>query len=598
MNMTVRTLKFLQIFLLTALIAACGGGGSSSNDVYLSGTVIDGYISGATVCLDVNANGKCDTGEPQTVTAADGTYKLNTQGKSTAGLNIVADIPDSAKDSDDDGKTLAQAGKSAYTMGSAADQATVITPFTTLVIGKVQSEKLTFAEAKAKVLVSLGLPADTNIQDDHVKTDNGLVRAIARQIANQLQKAQAAQTGNSSGQASDRLKLIIEALESKRIKIGTLVDDVNPLLKVPTNISSVADGKMMLYKMPNTKTGDLVTASAMVFIPKVAAPAGGRPMIVFAHGTTGVSSTCAPSTIMQAGYGYAYGDLIEVLVAQGYVVVAPDYEGRGPAAVTEGHPYLHLASAGNSMALAAVGAKKLLGTQLSGAWAMMGHSQGGHAALAGAQFSDLASQLEPTLKYKGAVAIAPASNFSLALDTMLDSISKTTEPAQLQKAYETLGTLNFYSSYIAKGSEYTIEPLVVDVVFGARLRTLHKASAGKCLDEYYTVVGDDIRSFGTSGAVTPAQYPGVIADEFRKPNVQRMLRALEPGLVRLPGNTLIVQGLADTTVLPALTNKLKALIESKKSTVTLKTYEGADHSGVIGESLNDMVGHLATIFKP
>jgi len=257
-----------------------------------------------------------------------------------------------------------------------------------------------------------------------------------------------------------------------------------------------------------------------------------------------------------------------------------------------------LASAGNSMALAAGGAKKLLGTQLSGAWAMMGHSQGGHAALAGAQFSDLASQLEPTLKYKGAVAIAPASNLSLALDTMLDSISKTTQPAQLQKAYETLGILNFYSSYIAKGSEYTIEPLVVDVVFGTRLRTLHKASAGKCLDEYYTAVSDDIRGFATSGAVTPAQYPGVIADEFHKPNVQRMLRALEPGLVRLPGNTLIVQGLADTTVLPALTNKLKALIESNKSTVTLKTYEGADHSGVISASITDMFGHLATIFKP
>lgn len=598
--MPVHTVKFLQIFLLTALIAACGGGGSSGNgnDGYLSGTVIDGYISGATVCLDANANGKCDADDPQTVTAADGTYKLNTQGKSTVGLNLIAEIPDSAKDSDDEGKTLAEVGKSAYTMASAADQATVITPLTTLVVGKVQSDKLTFAEAKAKVLVSLGLPADTNIQDDHVKTDNGLIRAIARQIVNQLQKAQSAQTGGPSGQASDRFKLIIEALDAKRSKIGTLVDAVEPLVNVPTNISNIADGKMMLYKMPSTKTGDLVTASAMVFIPKGAAPAGGRPMIVFAHGTTGVSSQCAPSMIMKAGGGYAYGVLIRLLLGQGYVVVAPDYEGRGPTAVPEGHPYLHLASAGNSMALAAVGAKKLLGTQLSGAWAMMGHSQGGHAALAGAQFSDLASQIEPTLKYKGAVAMAPASNFSLALDTMLDSISKTTQPAQFLKAYETLGTLNFYSSYIAKGSEYTIEPLAVDVVFGTRLRALHKASAGKCFDDYYTVIDEDIRSFATSDAVTPVQYPGVIAEEFRKPKVQRMLRALEPGLVRLPGNTLIVQGMADTSVLPATTVKLKALIESNKSIVTLKTYAEASHSGVIQASLDDMFGHLTMIFKP
>ena len=51
--------------LLTAmLIAACGGGGTTSSPTTLAGKVIDGYITGATVCLDVNSNNTCDAGEP------------------------------------------------------------------------------------------------------------------------------------------------------------------------------------------------------------------------------------------------------------------------------------------------------------------------------------------------------------------------------------------------------------------------------------------------------------------------------------------------------------------------------------------------------
>ena len=52
--------------LAAALLAACGGGGGGSEapKTTLSGTVADGYLKGATVCLDVNGNSICDSGEP------------------------------------------------------------------------------------------------------------------------------------------------------------------------------------------------------------------------------------------------------------------------------------------------------------------------------------------------------------------------------------------------------------------------------------------------------------------------------------------------------------------------------------------------------
>ena len=45
-------------------LAACSSG--SGDSVSLGGKIIDGYIKGATVCLDENNNGACDIGEPST----------------------------------------------------------------------------------------------------------------------------------------------------------------------------------------------------------------------------------------------------------------------------------------------------------------------------------------------------------------------------------------------------------------------------------------------------------------------------------------------------------------------------------------------------
>lgn len=66
----------LSAIFLASLAACGGGGGGGSNAVSgaaLSGKVIDGPIAGATVCLDVNSNNACDTGEPTATTDATGT---------------------------------------------------------------------------------------------------------------------------------------------------------------------------------------------------------------------------------------------------------------------------------------------------------------------------------------------------------------------------------------------------------------------------------------------------------------------------------------------------------------------------------------------
>ena len=603
------TSLFVFSSIAAVVLTACGGGGGSSASAggassgALSGTVVDGYITGATVCLDVNANGACDNGEPTATTDSSGRYTLAIGTLTTAGLNVIAEIPDTAKDSDDGGLTLIAAGKSAYTMTAAVADSSVVTPITTLIVGKVKTDGLSSTVAKARVLEELGLPSDTNPYTDHVAAGNAIVSGAARQLAAQLQQAQKDLPANTLPQ--DRLAALQNAVKAQQDAAGSIAQestDPNPL-NLPLTLSTVATGRLFAYKMPSAM-GQQINATAMLFTPKSAMPQGGWPLVVFGHGTEGVAQSCAPSVTMKATGDWEYADLVAFLLAQGVVVVAPDYEGMGSTAmgVAAGHPYLDLGSAGRSMALAAVAAKKLLTTQLSGAWATVGHSQGGHAALAGAQFASLAKQQEASLTYKGAIAIAPASNLQASLNSMWASIqSNSSSPANYTAGYNTVGISNLYAAYLVKGTQSTPTPLTANTIFGTRMLAVYNASAGTaCFDNFSSALTTNINQYALTNGATPAGYTGVINASINAATVARVLHSDEPGQVPLPGNTLLVQGSADTTVLPSSTQTLLTTLQSQGSQVTLSYHQGATatHGGVltIPAAQAAMTHHLALLF--
>jgi len=79
--------KFKNLALVVPMVvigAGCGSSGSSSTSSTstnetrtLSGKVIDGYISGATVCIDENNNSKCDSNELEEMTDSNGSYTFS-----------------------------------------------------------------------------------------------------------------------------------------------------------------------------------------------------------------------------------------------------------------------------------------------------------------------------------------------------------------------------------------------------------------------------------------------------------------------------------------------------------------------------------------
>ncbi len=145
-----------------------------------------------------------------------------------------------------------------------------------------------------------------------------------------------------------------------------------------------------------------IAVTGLVFVPSTPAPAKGRPVLAWAHGTTGEADQCAPSL---GGYDPVY--LTEWL-ARGYVVAATDYQGLGTPGL---HPYLVGDSEGRGVLDSVRAAEALPGSHASDTVMIFGHSQGGHAALFANQ---LAPTYAPELHVLGTIAAAPASQLYAA----------------------------------------------------------------------------------------------------------------------------------------------------------------------------------------
>jgi predicted esterase len=139
----------------------------------------------------------------------------------------------------------------------------------------------------------------------------------------------------------------------------------------------------------------LVTGSA--FIPLGDPPADGWPVVAFAHGTTGLGDSAAPS---RAGLSKLERVHVGDWLGAGYAVAATDYEGL---ATPGPHPYFNGEAVADDV-IDSVRATRQLGYALSPKWIVAGFSQGGHAAMFTAI---VATAYAPELDFRGALAFGP-----------------------------------------------------------------------------------------------------------------------------------------------------------------------------------------------
>lgn len=162
-------------------------------------------------------------------------------------------------------------------------------------------------------------------------------------------------------------------------------------------------GYRMLY-VSQRPDGSPAVSGGMVFIPDTPAPADGRPVVAWAHGTVGMGDACAPSRAANP-----LGDTdnwLDQMMALGWVVTATDYVGLG----TPG-PELYLVKEAE-VADVVNSVRAVRNIPQAGAgdrYVVWGHSQGGHSSL---WSGHLAPELAPELTLLGVAAAAPAAELA------------------------------------------------------------------------------------------------------------------------------------------------------------------------------------------
>lgn len=330
-------------------------------------------------------------------------------------------------------------------------------------------------------------------------------------------------------------------------------------------LPSAASTELITY-VSDDAHGRPIVVSGTVAVPKGKAPAGGWPVISWAHGTSGYADICAPSQDTADGPDHDYFAVIDptldAWVARGYAVVQTDYEGLGTPG---GHPYLNGVSESNTV-VDIVRAGRELNRHIGRNWIAMGHSQGAQAALFAAQ---LGNKRAPELHLRGAVPIAPGGSGIAQLVPYIESGQPGAEAAEAFLPIILLG---------AQAADPAIDPQTL--LSDAALPSLTAARTG-CLAQLR--------------AVTPTPGPQVFRAGADVGPLTNYLSKQDPNTTDPNVPTFIAQGTTDTLVAKTATDALVKNLCSKGAPIEYKVYAGQDHRGSVGASLTDAEQFVDTV---
>ncbi len=306
-----------------------------------------------------------------------------------------------------------------------------------------------------------------------------------------------------------------------------------------------ARGWRILYSTTR-RDGVPAIASAIVVAPL---GSGRRPVVAWAHGTTGVVAGCAPSV---TGKPFAHVPAFADIVREGWVYVGTDYVGLGTAG---GHAYLVGEEAARAVLDSVRAARRLPDLELRDRVVVWGHSQGGNTAL---WTGILAPTLAPDVNLVGVAALAPASDLRALVTTAKSSLFGKIVSAYLMKAYG--------EAYPDVDPEALVAPLLRPVVADI---------AGRCaggLETLVSVAETFLLPKGGLFRVDPIEGPLGARLEQNTPRRQ----------IGVP--VLIAQGEADDLVSPVVqagyvTERCRA-----GQSIDYRTHAGRDHLSLVAPS--------------
>ncbi|MGV7121865.1 lipase family protein [Sphingopyxis sp. 550A] len=301
----------------------------------------------------------------------------------------------------------------------------------------------------------------------------------------------------------------------------------------------------------------VVAVSAAVFVPKGEPPAGGWPIMAWAHGTTGIADICAPSARPRGARDSQY---LSSWLSGGFIVVASDYQGLGTPGI---HPYSNYRAHSYSLIDSA---RALLATpryHAANRVILAGQSQGAGAVVAAAGY---APAYAPDLAIRGVVATGAPNLSKAAIESGLAS-----------SATDVMVT----GAYAMIGYELSrIHPdLSADEIFTPQGRELEARVGSACLPELMQEAADK--------GLDPARTfrPGMLKTLWDTDVDLRSFPSLTFGMPLFFGI-----GSTDTAALPMTTLTLVNDLCSRGNTVEARIYKDKDHSGVVNAAAAEAIG--------
>lgn len=320
--------------------------------------------------------------------------------------------------------------------------------------------------------------------------------------------------------------------------LGTLLKS-EPFTKA---VPAGAKGWRILYI--TTRGGRRALASAVVVLPD--GPGAARPVIAWAHGTTGIVDGCAPSVLDRP---FDNVPDISAIVREGWAYVGTDYPGLGTGG---GHAYLVGSDAARAVLDSVRAAKQLKDANLGDRIVVWGHSQGGNSAL---WTGMRAIEFAPELQVLGVAALAPASD--------LKGLVQASKSSMFGK---------IVSSYVVSAYAQAYPDVNVNDYVSFRPRVIAGDMANRCVAGYQTLFSV-LETF-----LLPAD--GIFRKDPTSGPLGTRLGENTPINI-VPAPLLIAQGEVDDLVLPEVQKRYVNARCSAGQRIDYRTYPGRDHVSVV-----------------
>ncbi|HYB52813.1 MAG TPA: alpha/beta fold hydrolase [Thermoanaerobaculia bacterium] len=309
-------------------------------------------------------------------------------------------------------------------------------------------------------------------------------------------------------------------------------------------------------------SGEPITVSGLLIAPDAPAPDGGRPIVAWAHPTTGVSESCAPS-LFPDPWKKIPG--LSELIGRGFVVAATDYPGLG---MPGPHPYLIGESEARAVIDSVRAARRIPECGAGSRFAAWGHSQGGHAALFAGQ---LAGAYAPELTLVGVAAIAPATD--------LEQLLKEDIGEELGRVLTAFAISSWSEVYNVSADEVINPPA----------RAVVRRVSRDCVENILEGLKVEMDGWSlTPRFLKPAAYT-------RQP-WRRILDENRPGQRPAGAPVYVAQGVEDKLVRPEVTSRFVDGLCARGERVTFEKLEHVNHLAAGFRSASSAIGWIADRF--